>query len=199
MTVLRSVGRSSRTTTLPPDRLEETTVVVSSPATRRAPTEKRSESSLAPSTTKEPSRPCGRPTRPTGTRSVTEPLLVDDLELDALVLVRSARAHDRPQRACDAPLAPDHLADVCLGDAQLEHGRAVALDPGDFDLVGVVDEALGQVGDQVFQPRRSPVPSSAAARSRSAAPPSRSSPSPSPRRSRSSRAESAGCIARRSR
>src|SRR6185295_497551 len=103
----------------PPARLDATTAAGVSPASRRAPTAKRSGSSLAPSTTKEPSRPCGRPTRPTGTTSSTA-LLVDDLELNALVLVRSARAHDRTERAGDATLAPDHLADVRLGHPQLE-------------------------------------------------------------------------------
>src|SRR6186713_3037441 len=149
-TVPRSTGRSSRMTTRPPARFEATTAAGSSPATRRAPTAKRSRSSLAPSTTKEPSRPCGRPTRPTGTSSATL-LLVDDLELDALVLVCAARAHDRAERTGDAALAPDHLADVGLGHSELEHGGAVALDTCDRYLVGVVDEALGQIRDQVFQ------------------------------------------------
>ena len=68
-----------------------------------------------------------------------------------LVLVCAARAHDRSQRAGDAPLAPDHLADVDLGDPKLEHGRAVALDARDLDLVGAVHEALGQVDDELLQ------------------------------------------------
>ena len=78
---------------------------------------------------------------------------------DALVLVRTARAHDRPKRTGDATLAPDHLADVGLGDAELEHRRAVALRARDRHLVGVVDEALGQVGDELLQARRCPGPS----------------------------------------
>src|SRR5437588_12766305 len=47
-----------------------------SPSTSRsAPTASRSGASLAFSTTKAPSRPCGRPTRPIGTRSVTDEAL----------------------------------------------------------------------------------------------------------------------------
>ena len=55
------------------------------------------------------------------------------------------------QRAGDAALPPDHLAHVRLGHPQLEHGRAVALGTRDRHLVGVVDETLGQIGDELLQ------------------------------------------------
>src|SRR5205823_3594789 len=69
-----------------------------------APTVNLAGSSLACSTKKEPSRPCGRPTRPTATRSV------DDLDKDAVARPRRARTHDRAQGAGDPALAADEFA-----------------------------------------------------------------------------------------
>ena len=84
-------------------------------------------SSLARSTTKAPSRPCGRPTRPTATRH--RPRSVGDLEQDARRSSRARRAHERAQRTGDAALAADHLADVVGRDVQPQHDRVVPLDP----------------------------------------------------------------------
>src|SRR6266851_1663180 len=90
------------------------TIFADSPSTiSSAPTSKRSGASLAFSTTKEPSRPCDLPTRPTTTVSdvFTAQLLrlVDNLELHAAMLTRAACTNDRAQRARDAPLLADHL------------------------------------------------------------------------------------------
>ena len=63
--VPRGTGRSSRITRRPPACLRSSTRTSSPPARRTAPGSKRFGSSLACSTTKEPSRPCGLPTRPT--------------------------------------------------------------------------------------------------------------------------------------
>ena len=71
-------------------------------------------------------------------------LFVDDLEQDALVLVRAARADDRPERADDAALPADHLADVLLGHAQLEHDRAVALGARDRTSSGLSTRPLAR-------------------------------------------------------
>src|SRR5437764_10428283 len=110
-----------------------------------APTVNLAGSSLACSTKKEPSRPCGRPTRPTATRSV------DDLDKDAVARPRRARTDDRAQGAGDPALAADHLADIVLGDVQLQYVRAVALDLLDVDRVRVVDEPPRELGQQFSQ------------------------------------------------
>ena len=77
--------------------------------------------------------------------------LFQDLEHDAVVRPRSARAHDRAQRPRDAALAADHLADVGLRDAQLEDCHALAMNLLDLDRVGVVDEMPCQVREQLSQ------------------------------------------------
>src|SRR5207244_12937649 len=96
-------------------------------------------------TKKEPSMPYGRPTRPTLTSSV------DDLDKDAVARPRRARPDDRAQRPGDPALAADHLADVVLGDVQLQHVRAVALDLLDVDRVRIVDEPPRELGQQFSQ------------------------------------------------
>jgi hypothetical protein len=77
--------------------------------------------------------------------------LVDDLDKDAVARARGAGANDSAQRARDSPLAADHLADVVLGDVQLQDERAVALDLVDADGVGIVDEPPRQLGEQFSQ------------------------------------------------
>src|SRR5438067_11423141 len=67
----RDTSRSSLITGRPPERFDATTVA-GSPSTRRvAPFANRSWSSLACSTKNDPSSPCGLPTRPIRTSSVT--------------------------------------------------------------------------------------------------------------------------------
>src|SRR5919106_4555781 len=111
----------------------------------RAPGANRSASSLAASTTKLPSSPCGRPTRPTVTQA-----LVNDLEDGALVPASAARADERAERASDSTLAADHLADVVGGDVQLEHDRTLTLAPDYAHRARLVHEAPGQVLEQVL-------------------------------------------------
>src|SRR5205823_11273464 len=76
-----------------------------------------------------------------------------DLEHHALLATRGGRADDRAQRACDPPLAADHLADVVLGHVQLQDNGPFALDLLDADLVGLVDEPPRQVLDDLFAHR----------------------------------------------
>src|SRR6266508_3799716 len=66
--------------------------------------------------------------------------LLEDLEHDATVGARPACPHDRPKRTGDPALPSDHLADVVLRDAELEHGRVLPLDLLDLDRIGIVDE-----------------------------------------------------------
>src|SRR5690349_5282297 len=133
-----------------------------------APGAKRSGASLASSTTNDPSRPCDLPTRPTVTvsgRSNGEPAgrsSVDDLELHAPLLACAARADDRAQGARDPALPPDHLAKVVFGDVQTQHERVLVVDFLDPNRVGVVDELLREVLEQVgHDARRGSSPSGA--------------------------------------
>src|SRR2546421_8112429 len=95
-----------------------------------------------------PSSPWGRPTRPTKTHAPSS--LVDNLEQDALAALRTARADECPQGSRDAALAADHLADIVLGHAQLEHDGVVTLGPAHLDLVRMRDELPGDVLEQLF-------------------------------------------------
>src|ERR1043166_3767103 len=67
----RATSRSSLITGRPPERFEPTTVAGSPSACSVAALAKRSSSSMARSTKKEPSSPCGFPTRPIRTSSAT--------------------------------------------------------------------------------------------------------------------------------
>ena len=70
--VPRATARSTLITGRPPDpRFDATTSTDSSPTRSRAPRANREGSSLASSTTNDPSSPCGRPTLPTTTRALT--------------------------------------------------------------------------------------------------------------------------------
>src|ERR1041385_1908101 len=67
----RATSRSSLITGRPPERFEPTNVAGSPSTCSVAPLAKRSSSSLARSTKKDPSSPCGFPTRPIRTSSAT--------------------------------------------------------------------------------------------------------------------------------
>ena len=139
-----ATDRSSLITGRPPAPRFETVISAGLPSTSStAPRAKRSGASLAPSTKKEPSTPCGRPTRPTVTSSL------NDVEDHALARSGGARAHDRAQRPGEPALAADHLAAVIGGDVELEHGRILALDLLDAHGIGIVDELLRKPGEQL--------------------------------------------------
>src|SRR5688500_19996036 len=115
----------------------------------------RSSSSLACSTTKAPSVPCGRPTLPTCTRRSGSVICqlegsVDDLEHQAAVAAGAGRPDDRPERARDTTLSPDHLADVVGRDAEAEDDDVPLVDALDPDGVGVVDEPPRDPGEQLL-------------------------------------------------
>src|SRR5580765_1631231 len=127
------------------------TIFAGSPATiSSAPTSKRAGVSLASSTTNEPSSPCDLPTRPTATVSgaFIKPL-VDDLELHATLFARASGTDDRAQRACDASLPADHLAQILLRDMQAKDDRVVLVDALHPHLVGLVDELPRQILEQL--------------------------------------------------
>src|SRR5262245_37740415 len=106
-----------------------------------APLAKRASSLLACSTTKAPSSPCGRPTRPTRTSSCSPS--VGNLEDIALVRAGARGPHDAAERARHPPLAPDHLADVVLRHEEVEDDRVLPLLGLDAHRVRVVDEPAG--------------------------------------------------------
>jgi hypothetical protein len=66
--------------------------------------------------------------------------LLDDLDRDAAVLARGARAYDRPQRTRDPAAATDHLADVVGGDMEQERQLALPFLRLDANGVWIVDQ-----------------------------------------------------------
>src|SRR5690242_4751462 len=95
--------------------------------------------------------PAPRPARAgsRGCRKARLRALVDDLELHATPLACTTRAHDRAQRAGDAPLPPDHLAEIVLGDVQAQDDDVLLLDALDAHLVRRVDEPARQELEQL--------------------------------------------------
>src|SRR5262245_21446954 len=134
----RTTGRSSLITGLPPARFDATTCAGSPSTYRVEPRVNRAGSSLGPSTKNEPSRPCGRPTRPTTTGCGL--LSICDLEQDAAIGPGRGRARDGTQRARDSPASPDHLPQILGGDVQAQHECAVLLELLDANRVAVGDE-----------------------------------------------------------
>jgi hypothetical protein len=78
--------------------------------------------------------------------------LIDDLDEDALSVLHAGGLHDTAQRLGRATLSPDHLPEVLFGDAQLENdGFLVILVLADLDLIGLVDQRLGEELEQLLQ------------------------------------------------
>src|SRR5579862_4237392 len=74
---------------------------------------------------------------------------VGDLDEHASAITRSARAHECAQRARDASLTADHLADVIRGDVQDEDERAVTLLLFHANRLRVVDELAREIREQL--------------------------------------------------
>src|SRR6476661_4952800 len=103
-----------------------------------------------------PRMPCGRPSTPiesvSGSYAAgTAARLLEDLEDDAAARLRRRGGEDRAQGLGSSPLLADHLAEILLRDLQLEHQRVGLGDLFDLDLFGVIDQAAGQVVNQVAQ------------------------------------------------
>src|SRR3954465_5589741 len=104
----------------------------------------RASSGSAPTTWKDPSSPCGRPTRPASTNSL------DDVDEDAPVVLDRGGLDDRPEGLRGASPASDDLAVVVIRDRQLEHERAVVLlELLDLDLVGRIHQLLREIDEQL--------------------------------------------------
>src|SRR5690242_1400421 len=104
-----------------------------------------------PSRCTAPSRPWARPTRPTTIFPGRQGVSAGDFDMHAPPALHGRRLDDRAERAGDAALLADHLADVVGGDVQLEHELPRRpLVPLDAHLVGVVDELAGQVREELF-------------------------------------------------
>src|SRR6266516_2287195 len=157
----RGASRSSLITGRSPERFDATTVAGSPSTSRLAPLANRSSSSLACSTKKEPSSPCGLPTRPTRTRSATgrhedrgSPALEDPRRLLARRGVDDALAQDLP---CARPLAlAKGLDNPLLVDRGLAQLR-LAVDEerpegGDLALVREADAARVDEADPAALP-----------------------------------------------
>src|SRR4051794_31752811 len=77
--------------------------------------------------------------------------LVDDVDEDAALLLDGGGLDDRPQGVRGAPALADHAAVVVFADRQLQDDGAVLLvELLDGDGVGLLDELLGQVGEQLL-------------------------------------------------
>ena len=145
----RATGRSSRITGRPPAPRRATTTSASSPpASSRAPDlEPARSSSLGSSTKNAPSSPCGRPTRPTSTRSgAGQPAISTSTRRPsraelARTTVRSARTI-RPPRPITLPTSSGR-------DVQAEDERAVALLALHAHRIGVVDELAREIREQL--------------------------------------------------
>src|SRR3954447_16043091 len=101
-----------------------------------------------PVTWKEPSRPWARPTRPASRKRSTR--LLDDVEEDAPVVLDRGGLDHRAQRLRRAAAPADDAPVVLVVDGELEHERPVVLlELLDADLVGLVDERLREVLEQL--------------------------------------------------
>src|SRR3954471_16794949 len=120
---------------------ERRTTCLRVPSTRYA---SRASSGSAPTTWKDPSSPCGRPTRPAGTNSL------DDVDEDAPVVLDRGGLDDRAEGLRGASPASDDLSVVILVDRELEDQRAVVLlELLDLDGLGGVDEEPREVLEQL--------------------------------------------------
>ncbi len=73
-----------------------------------------------------------------------------DLHRDALAGPLGHGADQGADLFGDAALAADHLAGVLRGDAQLQNGLAVGLDLIDRDLLRVIHQIPGHIGQKLF-------------------------------------------------
>ena len=72
--------------------------------------------------------------------------LIEDLHGDLLALPLGDGPHQDTDLLDDPALPADDLAHIAVGDADFEDGLAVGLALGHRDLVGVVDQALYNIG-----------------------------------------------------
>ena len=77
--------------------------------------------------------------------------LFDNLEQHALVRTRRACPDDPAQRAREAALAPDYLADVVRRDLQPEDDGTSLLDRLHANRIGLVHELTGEVLQKLSQ------------------------------------------------
>src|SRR3954454_6561155 len=150
----RSVTPAKRTTSLPPARLDVSTV--SGPTSggsveRTAPGAKRSAgTSVQGWTNVSPRMPRGGPTRPTAIRSpscsatdrLSATVDVDHVDADALA---ADAGHDLAQRLGRAAVATDHPAEVLRVHADLEPLPAPVVDHVHPDVVRVVHDPAHEV------------------------------------------------------
>ena len=77
--------------------------------------------------------------------------LISDLQAGPAIFPRRCGPKGQAQRARGAALLADHVPEIVLVDAQLERRVVPGLEDLDVDLIGMVDDALGHVDDQVTE------------------------------------------------
>src|SRR5205085_7451634 len=83
-------------------------------------------------------------------RESGDPGLVDDVDEDPPVMAGPGGLDDGPERLRGPPASSDDVPVVILVDPELQHQRALGLvERLDLHLVGMVDERLGEVLEQV--------------------------------------------------
>src|SRR5436853_5720450 len=107
----------------------------------------------------QPRTPWARTTAPMGTSGeglTTSPVVVgavllEDLEADAAAGLGGGGGQHGADRLRGAALAADHLAEILLGDDELDHQPALLLHVLHLHLVLVIDEAAGDEGDELLE------------------------------------------------
>jgi hypothetical protein len=76
---------------------------------------------------------------------------VSDLENQPPLLASAAGSYDSPQRTRQPALPTDHLADVVLGDVEVEDDDVVPFLLFDPHGIGLVDQPPGEILEQLSQ------------------------------------------------
>ena len=77
--------------------------------------------------------------------------LVNDLYRDTLTGTLGYGADQSTDLLCDAALTTDHFAHVFWSYAQLQNRLTVILKLGDGDLIGMIHQVPGDIGQKFFQ------------------------------------------------
>src|SRR6187431_1523659 len=100
----------------------------------------------------------GSPARDIFGRLSLDGELVDDVEMSTPADFGRSGGQNRPHGLGGTPILADDLADVVLGDLELDQRIVIALDFSHLDAVGVVDQSLGDRCNQFLEGHNSATP-----------------------------------------